>query len=88
MRKLLLIILLALLAPASAQAAQSVAVFYYPWFSAPSLDGSYEHWTQNNHAPPLDLGTAFYPMRGPYSSSSPRCSTGRWRRSPRPGWTR
>ncbi len=71
MRKLLLIILLVLLAPASARAAQSVAVFYYPWFGAPSPDGAYQHWTQNNHAPPLDLGTAFYPMRGPYSSSSP-----------------
>ena len=70
-KRLLLIILLALLAPASARAAQSVAIFYYPWFGQPSLDGSYQHWTQNNHAPPLDLGTAFYPMHGPYSSSSP-----------------
>ena len=52
-------------------AAQSVGVFYYPWYGAPSLDGSYQHWRQNNHAPPLDLGTAFYPMRGPYSSSNP-----------------
>jgi len=72
MRKLVLLLttLLVLLAPASARAAQGVAVFYYPWFGAPSLDGSYQHWTQNNHAPPLDLGTAFYPMSGPYSSSS------------------
>ena len=70
MRKLLLIILLLLALPASARAAQSVAIFYYPWFGAPSLDGSYEHWMENNHAPPFDLGTAFYPMRGPYSSSS------------------
>ncbi len=70
-KRLLLITVLVLLAPASARAAGNVAVFYYPWFGAPSLDGSYQHWTQNNHAPPLDLGTAFYPMRGPYSSSSP-----------------
>jgi len=70
MRKLLLVILLVFLAPASARAAQSVAIFYYPWFGAPSLDGSYQHWAQNNHAPPFDLGTAFYPMSGPYSSSS------------------
>ena len=71
MRKLLLIILLVLLAPASARAAQGVGVFYYPWYGAPSLDSSYQHWRQNNHAPPLDLATAFYPMSGPYSSSSP-----------------
>jgi glycoprotein endo-alpha-1,2-mannosidase len=70
MRKLLLIIVLVLALPASARAAQGVAIFYYPWFGAPSLDGSYQHWTENNHAPPFDLGTAFYPMRGPYSSSS------------------
>ena len=71
MRKLLLLAaLLALLAPASARAAQGVAVFYYPWYGSPSLDGSYEHWSQNHHAPPFDLGTAFYPLRGPYSSSS------------------
>jgi hypothetical protein len=70
MRKLLLIIVLVLVLPASARAAQSVAIFYYPWFGAPSLDGSYQHWTQNHHAPPFDLATAFYPMRGPYSSSS------------------
>ncbi len=70
-KRLLPIILFVLLAPASAQAAQGVAAFYYPWFGTPSLDGSYQHWTQNNHAAPLDLGTAFYPMRGPYSSSSP-----------------
>ena len=71
MRKLLLSVLLALLvAPASARAAQGVSIFYYPWYGAPSLDGSYEHWQQNNHAPPFDLGTTFYPARGPYSSSS------------------
>jgi glycoprotein endo-alpha-1,2-mannosidase len=70
MRKLLLLIVLVLVAPASAGAAEGVAIFYYPWFGAPSLDGSYQHWTENNHAPPFDLGTAFYPMSGPYSSSS------------------
>lgn len=70
MRKLLVIIVLVLAVPASARAAQGVTIFYYPWFGAPSLDGSYEHWTENNHVPPFDLGTAFYPMPGPYSSSS------------------
>ena len=71
MRKLVLTLLLVLALPASARSAESVAIFYYPWFGAPSPDGSYEHWTENHHSPPFDLGTAFYPMRGPYSSSSP-----------------
>ncbi len=70
MRKLLLILLLVLVLPASARAAQSVGIFYYPWFGAPPLDGSYSHWLQNDHTPPFDLGTAFYPVRGPYSSSN------------------
>ncbi len=70
MRKLFLILLLVLVTPASASAAQSVGIFYYPWFGVPAVDGAYQHWGQNNHAPPLELGTAFYPMRGPYSSSS------------------
>ena len=58
MRKLLLIMMLVLFAPASARAAQSVGIFYYPWFGAPPLDGSYTHWMQNDHTPPFDLGTA------------------------------
>jgi glycoprotein endo-alpha-1,2-mannosidase len=58
-------------APACARAA-TVSVFYYPWYGTPALDGGWQHWNQNTHAPPSDLYSRFYPARGPYSSSDPR----------------
>src|SRR4051794_24520296 len=58
-------------APAFARAA-TVAVFYYPWYGTPSLDGGWQHWNQNSHVPPSDVYSRFYPARGPYSSSDPR----------------
>ena len=60
----------ALAAPASA-ARPLVAIFYYPWYGTPQVDGAWEHWSQNGHAPPGDLYSSFYPAGGPYSSSSP-----------------
>ncbi len=72
LRRLPALVLAALvLAPAAAAARPLVAVFYYPWYGTPRVDGGWEHWQQNGHAPPLDLYSLFYPMRGPYSSSSP-----------------
>jgi hypothetical protein len=62
-----------LLAPATARAAQvRSAIFFYPWYSNPTLDGGYTHWQQNGHAPPADLASVFFPARGAYSSSDPR----------------
>jgi hypothetical protein len=57
-------------APASARAA-TVAIFYYPWYSTPAVDGAWEHWNQNGHRPPRDVYSRFYPLQGPYSSSDP-----------------
>ena len=74
MRRLVLAALcLLLLAPATASA-RSVrsAIFFYPWYSNPAHDGGYAHWQQNGHAPPADIASAFFPARGPYSSSDPR----------------
>ncbi len=51
------------------------AIFYYPWFGTPAQDGAYQHWAQNHHFPPADIASAFYPVRGVYSSSSSPCST-------------
>lgn len=56
--------------PAVARAA-TVAIFYYPWYSTPVVDGTWEHWNQNAHRPPLDLYSRYYPARGPYSSDNP-----------------
>jgi hypothetical protein len=57
-------------APASARAA-TVAIFYYPWYSTPAVDGAWQHWSQNSHRPPIDLYSRFYPAQGPYSSTDP-----------------
>jgi glycoprotein endo-alpha-1,2-mannosidase len=69
MRTLLLGLAIALLAPASAPAANRVAAFYYPWYSTPAKDGSYRHWGQAGHRPPNDIASAYYPAIGIYSSS-------------------
>ena len=54
--------------PALAHAG-TVAIFYYPWYATPAHDGAWDHWNQNNHRPPGDLYSRFYPARGPYSSN-------------------
>ena len=56
---------------ARAAPAVTVAIFYYPWYATPAVDGSWEHWNQNGHVPPSDVYSRFYPALGPYSSSDP-----------------
>lgn len=72
LRRLLVVGLLgvALGLPAAARGA-TVAVFYYPWYATPAVDGAWQHWDQNAHRPPADLYSRFYPAGGPYSSSDP-----------------
>jgi hypothetical protein len=48
-----------------------VAAFYYPWYGNPETDGEWIHWTQNNHLPPDDISSDFYPALGTYSSNDP-----------------
>ncbi len=48
-----------------------VAAFYYPWYGNPSIDGQWIHWTQNNHLPPDDIASDYYPALGAYSSNDP-----------------
>jgi glycoprotein endo-alpha-1,2-mannosidase len=62
---------LALPASARAHAAPAVAIFYYPWYATPAVDGRWAHWNQNWHRPPADVYSRFYPASGPYSSSDP-----------------
>ncbi len=45
------------------------AIFYYAWFGTPQADGEYLHWQPGGSAPPAAVGSSFYPVRGPYSSS-------------------
>ena len=45
------------------------AIFYYAWFGTPEGDGEYHHWQQGGSAPPVQVGSSYYPTRGTYSSS-------------------
>jgi hypothetical protein len=58
------------MAPPPIRVAPEVAVFYYPWYANPD-DGAgvWRHWNQGGHVPPNDIGSDYYPMRGPYSSA-------------------
>ena len=47
-----------------------VAIFYYAWYGTPRVDGAWQHWGQGQHTPPQDIGSAYYPARGPYSSTA------------------
>ena len=80
MRLPLLVLALLLVLPASAQAASArSAIFFYPWYSNPTNDGHYTHWTQGGHVPPFDVASHFFPARGPYSSTDPRVLRGQMR---------
>ena len=45
-----------------------VAIFYYPWYGTEAHDGAWEHWQQNDNAPPMEIASNWFPARGPYSS--------------------
>jgi glycoprotein endo-alpha-1,2-mannosidase len=49
--------------------AGEVSIFYYPWYGTDAADGEWQHWQQNDHAPPFELASDWFPARGPYSSS-------------------
>jgi hypothetical protein len=55
--------------PCDRDAARDVAIFYYAWYGTPTKDGAWLHWSQGDAAPPRDLGSTYYPSRGPYSST-------------------
>ncbi|HMC08734.1 MAG TPA: hypothetical protein VKL22_05400, partial [Actinomycetota bacterium] len=47
-----------------------VGAFYYSWYDTPSgPTGDWRHWSQGGHLPPGDIGSSYYPVRGPYSSA-------------------
>jgi glycoprotein endo-alpha-1,2-mannosidase len=73
MRLPLLALVLLLALPISAAYARPPrsAIFFYPWYSNLRHDGQYVHWAQGGHAPPFDIASAFFPIRGAYSSGDP-----------------
>lgn len=56
---------------ATPELSYKVAAFYYPWYGNPSVDGQWIHWTQNNHLPPDNIASDYYPALGAYSSNDP-----------------
>ena len=48
-----------------------VAAFYYPWYGNPGTDSQWLHWAQNNHVPPDDIASDYFPKLGAYSSNDP-----------------
>lgn len=46
-----------------------VGAFYYPWYGNPITDGEWIHWNDNNHTPPTDITSDYYPALGAYSSN-------------------
>ncbi len=65
----LLFVAALLLVAAPAAAAARTAIFYYPWYGVPAVDGNYQHWQQNRARPPGLIASAYYPARGLYSCS-------------------
>ena len=47
-------------------------IYYYGWYGNPAYDFDWAHWQENDHQPPWDLATSFYPKLGAYSSRDPQ----------------
>ena len=58
MRLFLLGLIVTLIVPAQAVAGGRVSAFYYPWYGTSAADGSYQHWSQDGHAPPNDIASS------------------------------
>ncbi|HEX2851466.1 MAG TPA: hypothetical protein VHN98_12970 [Acidimicrobiales bacterium] len=56
-------------APKPDPARVETAIFYYPWYGTPDVDGSWVHWDITGHSPPGDIASDYYPARGVYSSN-------------------
>jgi hypothetical protein len=46
-------------------------IYYYGWYGNPAYDFEWSHWQENDHEPPWDLASSFYPKLGAYSSRDP-----------------
>jgi hypothetical protein len=65
-----LLVLLCMPPPTTAaEPGAQVSAFYYPWYGNPRYDGDYRHWQQGGMRLPGQLASAFYPVRGLYSSA-------------------
>ncbi len=46
-------------------------IYYYGWYGNPAYDLQWFHWQENQHQPPWDIASSFYPKLGAYSSRDP-----------------
>jgi Glycosyl hydrolase family 99 len=46
-------------------------IYYYGWYGNPAYDLQWSHWQENQHQPPWDIASSFYPKLGAYSSRDP-----------------
>ena len=46
-------------------------IYYYGWYGNPAYDQDWLHWQENEHDPPWDIASSFYPKLGAYSSRDP-----------------
>lgn len=70
--KTLLFILFFFLFSASALAKERMTfLYYYGWYGNPAYDAGWSHWQENDHEPPWDISSSFYPKLGAYSSRDP-----------------
>ncbi len=46
-------------------------IYYYGWYGNPAYDFEWSHWEENEHEPPWDIASSFYPKLGAYSSRDP-----------------
>src|SRR5215218_5698314 len=62
------------LLPASAATPprRRVAIFFYPWYGTPGVDGAWRHWQQGDAQPPRLIASNYFPARGVYSSADAR----------------
>jgi glycoprotein endo-alpha-1,2-mannosidase len=70
-RLVIVLLLLLLVAPSASEAKRAparVAVFFYPWYGTPAVDGDFQHWGERGSTPPGAIASTFYPARGLYSS--------------------
>jgi hypothetical protein len=63
-------LLLLILLPLSLHAGNEklTFIYYYPWYASVEHDGRWGHWEENNHQPPFDISSSYYPKLGSYSS--------------------
>jgi glycoprotein endo-alpha-1,2-mannosidase len=46
-------------------------IYYYGWYGNPGYDTDWSHWQENQHQPPWDVASSYYPKLGAYSSNDP-----------------